>query len=400
MNTILIAKNSAWLFLGRVATALLNLLLTITIARTLGEAGFGQYTFIISLAYLGNTATTFGMDTLVMRAVSAQEESASKQAAAALWLQLGFSALYIFIIAIGSLFWQTPQAPLIVYLLILLPLAFGTVFSAILRGLERMDLHTAYTLTQAILQIVGAWWVLRVRPQLLPLVVILVLGQLVATCLAGWFVRRGPVHVKLQSVSADLLKRTYRSGWVLALIALLATLLAQLPILALRALTDDVTVGQFGVANQLINGARLLPAALFGALFPAMVRGANRDPRYAQIFWGLVGLFAVGITVGIFAAGPIIRLLFAGYAASIPVLQIMLLSLLPFLFRLRDSFELITQGDERPVLWATAVTVAIAIPLTVFAICFDPLTGAAVSVVAALLVHAITLAVAKRNISR
>ena len=75
-------------------------------------------------------------------------------------------------------------------------------------------------------------------------------------------------------------------------------------------------------------------------------------------------------------------------------------SLLPFLFRLRDSFELITQGHERPVLIATTVTVAIAIPLTIFAIWFDPLQGAAWSVVTALVVHAIILAVAKRNISR
>ncbi|MEM8860854.1 MAG: oligosaccharide flippase family protein, partial [Chloroflexota bacterium] len=130
MNTKLIAKNSAWLFIGRIATAGLNLLLTVIVARTLGEAGFGQYTFIISLAYLGNTATTFGMDTLVMREVSGREESAPQQATAALGLQLGLSVAYIFLLATASLFWETPRAPLVVYLLILLPLAFGTVFSA------------------------------------------------------------------------------------------------------------------------------------------------------------------------------------------------------------------------------------------------------------------------------
>ncbi len=397
MNTALIAKNSVWLFAGRITTAALNLLLTVIVARTLGEAGFGQYTFIISLAYLGNTATTFGMDTLVMRSVAAQEPDAPDQATAALWLQLAFSALYILVIGIGSLFWQTPQVPLIVYLLILLPLAFGTVFSAILRGLERMDLHAIYTLTQAILQTAGAWLVLQSSPQLLSLVVVLVVGQLGATCLAGWFVRRGPIRMVWQPVSADLLKRTYQTGWVLALIALLATLLAQLPILALSFFSDDATLGQFGAANQLINGARLLPAALFGALFPAMVRGDNRDPRYTQIFWGLVALFSVGIGLGIVLAGPLIRLLFAGYTASIPVLQIMLLSLLPFLFRLRDSFELITQGHERPVLWATAVTVAIAIPLTIIAIWIAPLQGAAASVVIALIIHAVLLAIAKKR---
>lgn len=397
MNTKLIAKNSAWLFLGRLATATLNLLLTIIIARTLGESGFGQYTFITSLAYLGNTATTFGMDTLVMRAVSAKEEHAAQQATAALWLQLALSAGYIFILTIASLFWETPRPPLVVYLLILLPLAFGTVFSAILRGLERMELHTLYTLTQAVLQTAGAWLVLGQNPRLLPLMVVLVLGQAAATLLAGWLVFSGPIRPAWEKIPVDLLRRTFQTGWILALIALLTTLMTQLPILTLRALADDAAVGHFGAANQLINGARLLPAALFGALFPAMVRGENKSLNYTKIFWGLVSLFTLGATVGVLIAGPLIQLFFAGFAPSIPVLQIMFVGLIPFLFRLRDSFELITQGHERPVLWATAITVVLAIPLTAAAIMIDPLRGAAGSVVATLVIHALTLAVAKRR---
>ena len=400
MNTRLIAQNSAWLFLGRICTAALNLLLTALVARTLGEAGFGQYTFITSLAYLGNTATTFGMDTLVMRAVSAEEENAPHQATAALLLQLGLSVGYIVAIAAASTFWKTPRAPLILYLLILLPLAFGTVFSAILRGLERMGRHTAYTLTQATLQAAGGWLVLRHSPNLITLLVVLVLGQLGGTLLAGWLVRRGPIQMVWQWVPADLLKQTYQVGWVLALIIILSTLMAQLPILTLQLLADDAAVGHFGAANQLVNGAKLLPAALFGALFPAMVRGENSDPRYTKIFWGIFALFAVGIIIGISISGPLIRLLFAGYTPSIPVLQIMLVSLLPYLFQLRISFELITQGDEKPVLWATGLAVACAMPITAVAVHFDPLRGAAASVVVALGVHAIALGAAKRWSSR
>ncbi|MEM8863694.1 MAG: hypothetical protein AAGD96_35745, partial [Chloroflexota bacterium] len=103
-------------------------------------------------------------------------------------------------------------------------------------------------------------------------------------------------------------------------------------------------------------------------------------------------------TVGILVSGPLISILFAGYAPSIPVLQIMLLGLIPFLFRLRDSFELITQGHERPVLWATSITVLLAIPLTTTAIWADPLHGAAGSVVATLVIHALALGLAKRSI--
>lgn len=382
MNARLVARNSFWLLVGRVAVAALNLLLTVLIARYLGEAGYGQYAFIASLAYLGNTASTFGMDTLVMRSAARDAADSSREATTALLLQLALSAGYIAVIVIASLFWEGSRTALVVYLLILLPLALGTIYSALLRGVEKMALHAAYTLAGALLQVVGAGIVLWRGGDLLALALAIVAGQTGATLLASWLVRRAGLRLTWGGISAETLQTTLKASWTLALLAILAVFFAQLPIFTLRALTDDTSIGQFSAASRLVDGSKMVPAALFGALFPPLVRGAGRSLRYKRFFWGLVGLFGFGVLGGVALATPAVRLLYDGYAASIPVLQILLVGLLPHLFRLRYSFELVTQGHERLALNDLALTVLVALPIYVGAVSLMGLRGAAWAVVA------------------
>ena len=293
MNIRRIAHNSAWLFVGRLATAGLNLLLTILIARYLGEAGYGQYAFIVSLVYLGNTATTFGMDTMVMRAVAGSEETPQlqPQTTAALLLQLALSLVYMIVLAAISLAWEVPRTPLLLYLLTLIPLAFGTIYSAILRGRERMDLYTGYTFLGALLQTAGTAFVLWSGGGLQAIALTALVAQTGATLLASRLTSSLGWHFIWEKIDRSLWRTVFQTGSVLAVLAILAVIMAQLPIFMLRALTDDVLVGQFSAAGRLVDGTKIIPAALFGALFPQLVRGANRTARYAQLFWGLVVLF-------------------------------------------------------------------------------------------------------------
>ena len=395
----LVARNSFWLFLGRLTTAVLNLLLTVLIARYLGDAEYGRYAFIVSLAYLGNTATTFGMDTLVMRSVARHAAKTTTEATAALILQLALSGVYIAILWLIAMFLDETAVSLRIYLLILIPLAFGTIYSAILRGAERMELHLAYVLTGAFLQTAGAALILAQGGGLIALSVWVLFAQSVATILANRLIRVQLPHLRLvwRGLSWSVLQMVLQTGWVLAVVTILAVLFAQLPILLLRALADEAIIGIFSAASRLVDGSRILPMAIFGALFPALARGANQSMQYRRLFWGLVGLFIGGIALGIVLADWLIPLLYGGYETAVPVFQILLIGLIPFLFSLRDSFELITQGEERRVLWVMLITVLVALPIFYNFIHWDALRGAAWAVVLSTTVQAILLNFAKRK---
>ncbi|MCB0035135.1 MAG: oligosaccharide flippase family protein, partial [Anaerolineales bacterium] len=81
-----IRLNSAALLAARVAQQGLVLLFTIVVARSLGEVGLGQLTFVMSVVYVGNVLSTFGLDTLLLREIAAVRRTDNVPLASALVL--------------------------------------------------------------------------------------------------------------------------------------------------------------------------------------------------------------------------------------------------------------------------------------------------------------------------
>ena len=147
--------NSIWLLLARLITQAALVMSTVLIARTLGVAVFGQYAFVAALIVLGNVVTTFGTDTLLIREVARDRRDSTSLVGAALWLQLALSASWLIVVVMGAqpLIDQSGDALLAlkIYSLSLLPLAFFTVYSAVLRAHERMDLYLLLSAVAAVL---------------------------------------------------------------------------------------------------------------------------------------------------------------------------------------------------------------------------------------------------------
>lgn len=390
-----IAANTGWLMLGRIGTGGINLLLAAMLARGLGEAGFGRYAFITSIGFLGNVASTFGMDTFVIRSVARGERHVKTDITAALLIQLGISGLFIIGVWLFALLGTVSAeitAPLQLYILILIPLAAGTIYSAILRGAERMDAYLAYTLTTAVVQLVGIWFVLQRSDSLLAVCGVILLANFAGALVAGVLSRRiVPTAQFTRTFDPHALRAALNAGGILALIMIFTLLARQLGVYTLQALTDDATVGQFGAANKLADIGRILPSALFGALFPSMARAQHRSARFNQLFWSLFALFLLGAIVGQWLAAPLITLLFRDYANSVVPFQILLFSLPLVLLRLRLSFELVGENQERLALWATAIMLALSIPLFIWSIRQFGLLGAAWATNGSLILHVLLL---------
>ena len=94
--------SSLWLLAARLAGQALGLLFTAAIARSLGQAGLGQFAFISAVVLIGNAATTFGLDTLLIRDVAAARaapdettSSVSQTISAVLLIQLTLAAVFV-----------------------------------------------------------------------------------------------------------------------------------------------------------------------------------------------------------------------------------------------------------------------------------------------------------------
>lgn len=415
-----IRLNSLWLLLARLIVQAQLVVFTILVARSLGVAGFGQYAFVAALIFMGNVATTFGTDTLLIRevararAVVHPRQDDAGLIAAALWLQLGLSIAWLVIVAIGAevLHGQSREVvvALKVYSLSLLPLAFYTVYTAVLRAHERMDLYLLLNVLIAFVQLSGAWWALQQSANLLSLVIALDLVQLIAAVAAGLLCRSSlPSFHFDRRLTSRQVWRVVRLAWPFAVLGVLAVIYQRLGVLMLSTLGTEAQAGWFAAASRVIEPVKILHFAVLGALLPTLARltapvAGSAEPqthlaarifRRSMLFLLLSSLLAAGVIIAL--AQPIVSLLFgASYAGSVIPLQILAVSLIPYTVSASWAVRLVTQGNERRVLWATAVSLAAAFLLNRWLIAGAGPSGAALAAVGSESLLASTLIVLRR----
>ncbi len=407
-----IKLNSIWLLLTRLITQAQLVVFTVLVARSLGVAGFGQYAFVAALIFLGNVATTFGTDTLLIREVARTRQANDGLIPAALWLQLALSVAWLVIILWGASAFSGQSTEVVlalkVYSLSLIPLAFFTVFTAVLRAHERMDLYLLLNGLVAFIQLGGAWLVLQHSGNLLSLVIALNVVQLIAAVSAGLLCRIGLATFHFNwLVTRSRLVQVARLAWPFALLSVLAVIYQRLGVLMLSTLGTDAQVGGFAAAARVIEPLKMLHFAVLGALLPALARltmqadDLRQTQAAARIFRRSLLLLLAFSTVAALAliglAQSIVPLLFGGgYAESVPVVQILAVSLIPYTVSACLSVRLVTQGKERRLLWATVIGLSAAGLLNRGLIPGYGSIGAALTVVGSEVILAGTLLVVRR----
>lgn len=384
-----IGLNSIWLLLARAGSQSLLLFFTILVARALGEVGLGQYAFAAAVVYVGNVFTTFGLDTLLIRETARKRHGDDSLLTTALALQLGLSALFVLGVLLLSplLGGQKPETlvALRLYSLSLLPLAFATAYSAVLRGFERMDLYLVYVLGTAVAQTLGALIILRAGAGLRDLMALLVAVQILGALLAWLLCRHGvPGFAHRWAITPDRLRATLRAGTPLAFLMVLAVVYQRLGVFALSAVAGDAATGWYSAAARLVEAGKILPYAVFGALFPVMARGAvwTQGSGRKWSFWGLLSFaLLAALVLNRWGAALVGWLYGPGYAPAAAALGSLAWSLLPFVVTLRLSFELVAARREREAVVALLVALGgTAVLLTLFIPRHGPI-GAAWAVV-------------------
>ncbi|MEJ2352565.1 MAG: flippase [Anaerolineales bacterium] len=411
--------NVLWLVISRISSQALAALLLILIARRLGQSGLGQYAFITAVVFVGNTLTTFGLDTLLIRQIGGTRRADTPLLGAALWLQLSLSLVFILVTSLSGdyLLNKSPETilSLRIYSLSLIPLAFYTIFSAALRAFERMDLFFLLNLISALTQAAGGIIVLATGGSLLWLMIYLLASQfLLAWAAAVMCVRKLPSFSFQWKVPLDLFTQLIRRSWPLALLTGLAIVYQRMGILILGTISTDAVTGWFAAAARIVEALKIVHYAFLGALFPVLAQIAYRNrsqiqeaetPRFLPILQSDSLRFLVGLSLGIavavtLLADPIIHLLFGpNFGASVPALKILVWSLIPYAYSAKKSLELVTQGDERVVVKVTTLSVFLSAALFMVLIPTLNLLGASLATFAGEGLQAAFYALLARNYS-
>ncbi len=405
-----LASNSLWLAAARFGTQAAMVVFTILLARRLGSAGFGEYAFIAAALAFANIVSSFGTDMLLIREIAADGRLAGL--AEALLIQVLLSALLVLAAwsGAGRLPNQSPQAvqALKIYSLSLFPLAFFTVFTSALRGMQRMNAYAVLNLSSAMIQLVVVAAFFRNGQGLVPLAFLLLAVQVAVTLLAGALCLGIPGFRNAWTFSFPGFSRLVRLSSPLGLLALLGMLYQKLSLLLVSILGGAALTGWFSAAQKAVEASKTAHVAAFTAIYPAMSQAhtdaANRTSagRAVGLSWQFVLAGAAAISLVLFLlAGPLTSLLFGpGYAPAAGALRILAWMLIPYTANTFLNLAFLAAHAERSVAAALLASLIALGVLSAWGIPRAGLAGAAWAALAAECVQACVFLVEWQRLER
>jgi O-antigen/teichoic acid export membrane protein len=346
-----LGKDGLWILAARLGAQASLALFSVLIARRLGSEGFGEYAFIASAVFIGNMVTTFGTDMLLIREIAAGHDFS--QVVPSLFLQLSLSTGLI------ALAWIIPAIPgqsadgwlaLKIYSFALVPFAFFTIFSSVLRGLQRMNHYAALILSAALIQLATTFFLIKVHSSVVLLAWLLLAVQIAAAILAGWFCQDQISNFHLPE---QFTLRNLRPVLPLSVLSILGVLYQRLGVLLVTFLLGPIATGYFSAAQRVVEFAKTAHLAIFTVLYPAMAESQGRWKDF-RLVWLILLTGAVVAALGIsLLAAPLTLILFgAEYTASIPLLRLLPWILIPFTASTFLTLSLVAANREWQVLLA------------------------------------------------
>lgn len=325
-----LSQNTMVLLVGNAGGVGLAFLLTILIGREQGETGLGIYAVVLAWTFALSMLVDAGLSTLFTRDLAQNATPTHLFLKAAIQQRLAFGGIVCGLIILGAPFITDNQnvvtglrisAPLV----IIEPL-FAT-YTAIFRARQVMLPIAALNIGMVGAQLILVAGVFASGSGIQGALLVNVLTSLARLALAAIVYQRRFFILPTANTTAPPIRDLMRLALPFAVAALLAALQQRLAILQLDWLSDVQQVGFFVAALRFIDALRMLPNALFGALFPVLSELAT-DPsamnqRFDHILRLLMGFGLTAGLGGIFLAQPLLQISFGdSFAEAVPILQV------------------------------------------------------------------------------
>lgn len=358
-------------------------MLAALIGRTLGEAGFGGYAAALAWIFPFVMLAEFGINTLILREAARSPETENHYLLTALRIYGVFGgALTLILIGIAPLLSQDAEVVMGIRIsapFLLITPCFGA-FTAIFRARQKMLPIVWLNLGMLSAQIGLTVLVLAAGGTVITVLIVNTVTS-AGQCLAAWLIwrRRATISQPVLPLLAPSWKTIFRLALPFALAALLAALQSRVSLILLESLTNTSQVGYFAAAARFSEAGRMIPNALFGALFPVLAAIALQPKRLNHTFrWVLFVLGAYGFSLALIvwaAAGLLLHLTYGAlFVPATLTLQIMMWALVPGLLRSGLILYWYARQGENTVNVVTSFTLIVQIVLSFW---FIPAAGAA-----------------------
>ena len=281
-----IIRNVGWLAFEKLVTIVINLSIGIYVIRYLGADNFGKLSYCLSLVGMFGAIAKLGLDSIVVRSLVKEEESAPEILGTAFVLKLISSLITIILIAcIVFTLNKDPQTHWITIVI-----AFGLVF----RSAEVVDFwFQSKVLSKSIVVVRSIKLIISSAAKLVFIFLKLPLGAFVWLLLADEIVQAGGmvwIYLKYTQRSgieiADRWKLNFaratkllQDSWPLILSGVMITIYMKIDQVMLGNMASNEAVGNYAAAVRFSEIWYFFPTAICASVFPAIIRAKQKSKR-------------------------------------------------------------------------------------------------------------------------
>ncbi|MDD3597012.1 flippase, partial [Sulfuricurvum sp.] len=301
-------KNTSWLFGEKILRMIVGLFVGIWVARYLGPAQFGLFSYAQSFVGLFTAIATLGLDPIVVRELVKDESRRDELIGTAFWLKLIGAFSVLLVLAIAVRFTSNDHYTNTLIFII----ASATIFQSfnVIDFYFQSQVLSKYVVFANIISlffssILKVILILSHAP-LIAFAWVVLFDSFILVCGFLYFYYKQHMEFKLQnlkfyrSTAIDLLQ----DSWPLILNGIVLMIQARIDQIMIKEMLGNTEAGYYSASLRLIEAFAFLPMLVNNSLFPALVNAKKISQElYIQRFvnyYRLIFLLFLIVSIPIF----------------------------------------------------------------------------------------------------
>jgi O-antigen/teichoic acid export membrane protein len=268
-----IVKNISVSGISQITIYILGFFLLIYIARYLGEAEFGVYSFAISFTSLFLIFSDIGINQLIIRDIARNKKITNQYVTNSLIIKLILSFFTFALIALSINLLQYPQNVInVVYLFGIYTIlsSFAQLFMSIFQAHEKMEYNAVVIITEKIILISVGISVLILGYGLIQLAYVYVFAGIIETMI-GLLIFSLKIGKTNNKIEFSIWKTLTTGSIPFGLNSFFGMLFFKIDTVLLSLLKNDVAVGIYNAAyNPLLALSSIVSGIISSTIYPAM----------------------------------------------------------------------------------------------------------------------------------
>jgi len=281
-----VARNTGILVALEIVTRISGIVLTIAIARKLGAADFGLFTFAFSFGGLFGVLVTFGLDKLITREVARDHGRAASYLGRVLVVESSLSilAMALMLVILLALGYQLSRLLIVAMAgAIMLLDSLIRLIACFFRAYQRMEYEALVRSLLRVVNVLIGLAILYLGYGLVELIIAQIAVFALALSLSLFIVHRN-ITKPVFTLSWPLYRALLRAAAPFALSMAFITIYERTGTILLSFLKGDEVTGWYSGAGTFVRLFDFIPMSFMGALLPAMAQFQGSQPIWYDAY--------------------------------------------------------------------------------------------------------------------